>query len=75
MMGLGFMGGGIIMFVVWIVLIGGGVWLVASLINNQQSGGSHSGHAASPSDILDSRYAQGELSREEYQAMKQDLKA
>jgi len=76
MMGLGFGGFGIIfMLLFWGGLIFGGVWLVKSLFNAGQ--GNQSGAAvprqASAREILDQRYARGEISQEEYEQIKADL--
>ncbi|MFV1949940.1 MAG: SHOCT domain-containing protein [Anaerolineales bacterium] len=60
---------GMVLF--WIVLIGGGIWLFRSLSSpndqNQQQG------RTDAREILDQRYARGELDREQYQTMKKDL--
>ncbi len=68
--GMGFGGIGLI-----IVLIIGGTWLVKSLFNtnpNNQSGPS-APQQPSAREILDQRYARGEINREEYESIKQDL--
>ncbi len=60
---------GMVLF--WMVLIGGGIWLFRSLSSpndqNQQQG------RTDAREILDQRYARGELDREQYQTMKKDL--
>jgi putative membrane protein len=61
----------IMMVAFWGLLIAGGVWLARAIFN---SGGSQ--HLPSPPtarEILDQRYARGELTREQYELMKQDL--
>ena len=73
-MGFGLIGL-LLMLLFWGGLILGGVWLVKNVIAcNQpnQSGNIISKHA-SPREILDQRYARGELSREEYEQTKADL--
>jgi putative membrane protein len=62
---------GMILF--WIVLIAGVIWLFRSLSipNNQNQQGNQSGISAR--EILNQRYARGELDREQYQAIKKDL--
>ena len=79
MTGLGIMGlGGIgIIFMVlfWGGLIFGGVWLVKSLFapgqNNQR--GPAAPRQPSARELLDQRYARGEITRDQYETMKQDL--
>jgi len=74
--GMGFGGIGLIlMFLFWGGLILGGVWLVKTVFaNNQdnQSGNSASTHS-SPREILDQRYARGEITRDQFEIMKADL--
>ena len=70
MMGFGGFGLGMIIF--WIVIIVGIVWLVKSLSGNAQTptwlqGGTNA------REILDQRYARGEITQDEFEAMKQDL--
>ena len=78
MMGFG-MGFGLIglllMLLFWGGLILGGVWLVKTVLAGGQSNqsGNMISKQASPRDILDQRYARGELSREEYEQIKADL--
>jgi putative membrane protein len=74
--GMGLGGIGIIfMILFWGGLIFGGVWLVKSLFNAGQ--GNQTGLAAprqsSAQELLDQRYARGEINREQYETMKQDL--
>jgi putative membrane protein len=75
----GFSGGilmHIIMLLLWVLLIAGIVLLVRWVWDT--AGGRKRdavGHEQQPNalDILKQRYAKGEISREEFQAMKQDL--
>jgi putative membrane protein len=79
MTGLGIMGlGGIgivFMALFWGGLIFGGIWLVKSLFNTGQ--GNQNGPAVprqpSARELLDQRYARGEITRDQYEIMKQDL--
>ena len=75
MHGFGFgIGGFIGMVLVWILLIAGAVWLIKQIFSgsvNQPS--SASGGEEQAIDILDKRYARGDLDREEYERMKNDL--
>jgi putative membrane protein len=82
MMGFGHgINGAIVMFVIWFVVIGLGVWLLASLFpktkraskptnlpDNQKSDS-----AGSALQILERRYARGELTKEQYEGMRHDL--
>jgi putative membrane protein len=73
MTGFGMMGG-LFMIVFWGGLIALVVWLVIKLfpgVRGQTN--SPSGNEMNARDIIDQRYARGELSREEYELMKQDL--
>jgi putative membrane protein len=73
MNGFGF--GGIFMILFWIVIIGLGVWLVSRLTSSANSQ-PPSNSATSPEsalDILKKRYARGEITQEQYQAMRRDL--
>ncbi len=75
MHGFGFgIGGFLGMVFVWILLIVGAVWLIKTLF----SGGitrstDRTTQEEKPIDILNKRYARGELNKEEYEVMKQDL--
>ncbi len=90
MMGFaGFGGFGfLIMLFFFFVIIGLAVWLVNSLFPRTPEsappytsapGGRSGGHAPpsaeSPLDILKRRYARGELTKSEYEAMRDDLSA
>lgn len=75
MHGFGFgIGGGLLMLLFWGLLIVGAVWVIRSLF----SGGSNSSfrqseREESAKEILDRRYASGEINRDEYETMKGDL--
>jgi len=59
-------------------MMGGGgfkpPWMQDSGRDRQDSVGTDSGGAESPADILNTRYAKGEISKEEYDQMKSDLR-
>ncbi|MDA1330489.1 MAG: SHOCT domain-containing protein [Chloroflexi bacterium] len=59
--------GGVAMLLFWAAIVALGVWFTKSLASPSTDKGN------SARAILDERYAQGELSREEYQAIKSDL--
>jgi putative membrane protein len=72
MMGIGMGFGGIgliLMLLFWGGLIFGGVWLVKTLTNNGQNGPAAT-RLPSAQEILDQRYARGEIRREEYEIIK-----
>lgn len=72
-MGFSFIGL-ILMLVFWGGLIVLAVWLVRALFaGNHQSTKSSHGSASSARQILDQRYARGEINREQYDAMKRDI--
>lgn len=70
-------GGGILMFLFWIVIVGGIALLVAGLAR-QGTGATGQGQSLrseSPLEILRRRYAAGEIDREEFERMKELLSA
>ncbi len=72
-MGPGMMGGyGIMGIIFWIVIIIGVIFLIRYLM---RSGGKQVGGGSDKAalDILEQRYAQGEIDREEYEAKRRDL--
>ena len=78
MMGFG-MGFGIfgllLMALFWGALILGGIWLVkTAFASNQQNSNENSEpRKLSPREILNQRYARGEITREQFEIMKTDL--
>jgi putative membrane protein len=77
MMGIGMFGGiGLILMLLFLGgLILGGIWLVRTAFasNQPNQSGQMTTHQASPREILDQRYARGEISREEYEQIRADL--
>jgi putative membrane protein len=72
-MGFGILGF-ILMLVFWGGLIALAIWLVKTLFaSSQQPSGSAQGRELSAGDILNQRYARGEITREQYELMKSDL--
>jgi len=77
MMGLGF-GMGLLGWL-WMLLFWGGllllaVWLVSLIFpTSQKSTEAESSSSASAQEILDVRYARGELTEEQYQQMRQTI--
>ncbi len=83
MMGYGFgmFGIGMVLMVLfWVLVIAGGVWLVATLDRGIQA--QPSSHmfippsapvGQTPLNILKARYAKGEITKEQFEEMKRDL--
>ena len=71
--GMGFGGiGFIFMALFWIAVIGGCIWLLGNLFprNNTQN---NMQNAQTALDILQKRYARGELTKEEFTTMRSEL--
>lgn len=73
-------GWGLLMGIFWLLVIAGLIvgimWLVREYSGREFAGGPERqppGERESPREILDRRYAEGEITREEYEAMKRDL--
>jgi putative membrane protein len=66
MMGGGFGFGGVGMILFWIVIIGAVVLLVRALTGGQWGGGQAVG-GRSARQLLDERFARGEIERDEYE--------
>jgi len=67
---------GLILILFWAAVLGIGLLVVLLLVRALSAGGTRPGEQApreSALDILQKRYARGELSREQYQQMRQDL--
>ncbi len=67
-MGFGMMGG---MLVFWVVIIVLAVLLVKGLFNSNSNRSSD--NASTAKQILDGRYARGEITQEQYQMMVKDI--
>ena len=59
------------MLLFWGLLIGGAFWLVRLLFDNKPR--QLTGDARSPHEILEQRYARGEISKAEYDQILTDL--
>lgn len=85
--GMGMLGlGTLVMIAFWVIVIGGAVWLVMTLVRGNQSAvASNQPHALitppanisnlTPLDIVKARYARGEITKEQYEEMRHDLGA
>lgn len=72
MMGFGMGFGMLFVGLFWIALIVGAVWLVSALFQTGRTP-NFTGRSQAPHEILDQRYARGEITREQYEQMKMDL--
>jgi uncharacterized membrane protein len=73
MMGFGMGFGLLLMIAFWVGLIALGVWLVRVLFPHANQPPLVADHELSARDILDRRFAQGEISPEEYDVMRQAI--
>lgn len=74
MMGFGMGFGLLFMLLFWALLILGAAWLVKGVFGgDKRTLGTSGGSGASPREILDQRYARGEIAREEYDRVRKDL--
>jgi len=71
-MGFGALGF-LFMAVFWIVIIAVAVWLLGYLFPRKDTTQPSGGANETAIDILEKRYARGELSQEEFKTMRQDL--
>ncbi len=69
----GFGMGFVFMALFWIVIIGGGIWLLGNLFPKNNGLQSRPSDNESALDILKQRYARGELTKEEYESIRCDL--
>ncbi len=78
MMGFGVMMlGGLFSVVLLVIIIGVAIWLIATVARGGSSG-VQQWHPSAPAgqaplDILQVRYAKGEITKEQYEQMKRDL--
>lgn len=63
-------GGGIFMWILFLIIIG---LLVYFVIQATKTKGQTTTHNESPLDILKKRYAKGEITKEDFDRMKKDL--
>ena len=72
--GMGFGGLGLIgMILFWVAVIAGIVWLVKTISGSNAQFPMQMQNGMSAREILDQRYAHGELNSEQYATMKKDL--
>ena len=71
-----FMGGGFLMPIIWILAIGLGVYLITQMSNSDNEHKSQhrtSSEEKSPLEIARERYAKGEITKEEFNEIKEEL--
>jgi putative membrane protein len=74
MMGFGFGGFGMVyMLIFWVLIIGLAVWLLTRLFPAGTDRARRSDGKESALDILQMRYARGEISQREYEQMRRDI--
>jgi putative membrane protein len=61
------------MILFWVAVLVA-IVLVVRYVMNKPQGGQGQGQAETPLDILKKRYAKGEITKEQYDAMKDDMK-
>lgn len=69
--GSGFWLGSILMILFWLIIIAGAIFIIYALVNPQRSAPPKAGET--PLEILQKRYAKGEISKEEFEEKKKDL--
>jgi putative membrane protein len=70
-----FWGGGLLMILFWIGIIGLILWGLKSLLTSERALQRPSHLPSSPLEIVQARYARGEISRDEYLALVADLQS
>jgi putative membrane protein len=63
----GYVGGGLMMFIFWVLFIVFVVWIVREMTGKSNKTNSK------PLDILKERYAKGEITKEQFESMTKDV--
>ncbi len=66
-------GGGLMSFVIAVLIVLGIVWLIASLAQGPDTSSRGITVNETPLDILKRRYAKGEITKEQFEEMKRDI--
>lgn len=75
----GMLFGGLLMVLFWALVVGGAIWLVVTLARGGQNATSAPTTAVTPLggqsviDIVKTRYAKGEITKEQFEEIKRDL--
>jgi uncharacterized membrane protein len=67
------MGGMLLMFLLWVGLVAGAIWLVGVLFPRVRSSTPRADASSTARAVLEARYARGEIGREEYQRIAGDI--
>ena len=74
MMGFGMGFGILFLLLFWGLLIVGAVWVVKAVFGgDKRTPRASGGSGTTPREIVDQRYARGEIAREEYDRIRKDL--
>ena len=76
--GFGFGGmafGGLLMLAFWVLIIGGAVWLVFTLARGSQDAAAMRASGQTPLALLQTRYAKGEITKEQFDQLRNDFSA
>jgi putative membrane protein len=65
--------GEIIMWIILLIVIGLIIYLIVSATRRRDGGSLQGTHSESPLDVLNKRYARGEISKEDFERMKKDI--
>lgn len=68
---MGIFSGGFWMFIIWIAIIGLIVWAVTAAVRSNQN--TERASSSSARDIARTRYARGEINKEQYEQLRKDL--
>ncbi len=70
----GMFGGGMWFgWIFWLIILGVIIWAVVQFTNRNQNQNTNVTPGKTPLQILKERYAKGEITKEQYEQMKQDL--
>lgn len=67
--------GMIFMILFWTLIIAGGIFLIKYLVQNTRGGPHTGGQRSRALDIIEERYARGEIDKQEFEARKKDLQS
>lgn len=67
--------GGLLMLAFWVLIIGGAIWLVITLARGSQGQLGTSALGQTPLAILQTRYAKGEITKEQFDQLRHDVRA
>jgi uncharacterized membrane protein len=65
--------GYVFMLPLWLLLIAGAVWMLKAIFPDSEKGNTTGRPPLTPREILEYRYSRGEITREQYQMMLEDI--